>query len=651
MGNASAIFVGDTSGANSATLATDFNGLAFTQNITVRSGSSGTASLGGNNTPNPTFSGNITLNKDVTLTGLQEGAGATFSGIISSNGAANNQGGQGGGGQGGPVAGFRSEGIISTNGPPINPDPRPIGGGGLGGGGGNAVTNVTVSAGYGGGTITLTGANTYTGNTSILAGTLSISSDANLGSNATASTLQIDEDTLLDTANVTLSANRTIALAYGPCFIDVTSGHTLNYGGIIDDYLPASDQALETTDAGTLVLSGNSRYTGGTLVYGGGTLQIGVDNALPTTTTLYLGDGNFGSGTFDLNGFNQTVSGLGTASTDTTDAVNGTVTDSAGPATFTVDTDNGNSTYGGLLTGSLALTEKDIFSANTLTLSGNNSYTGNTSVVGGMLSISADDNLGAVPANATPGALQLNGGTLQATANFTLNSNRGIALGPNAGGGYIDVTGGNTLSYGGIIDDDNHGDGQSLMKTDNGTLFLSGNSLYTGSTFVEGGTLQIAVDNALPTTTSLYLGDGNFGSGAFDLNGFNQTVGGLNSYGAGVNNTVTNSNSGLASTFTVNGGGTYGGVLSGNLALVMDGVGNTLNLTGASTYTGSTLVASGTLAVNNTSGSATGSGNVTVNGDGTLDGSAELAGNGTISGAVTVNGIIAPISLCSPSAP
>ena len=45
------------------------------------------------------------------------------------------------------------------------------------------------------------------------------------------------------------------------------------------------------------------------------------------------------------------------------------------------------------------------------------------------MSVSADDNLGAVPGTAIPGSLTLNGGTLATTASFTLNANRGINLG------------------------------------------------------------------------------------------------------------------------------------------------------------------------------------------------------------------------------
>ena len=112
-----------------------------------------------------------------------------------------------------------------------------------------------------------------------------------------------------------------------------------------------------------------------------------------------------------------------------------------------------------------------------LTLSGINTFSGSTTISAGKVSISADSGLGAVPGSATAGHLTLNGGTLESTADFTLDSNRGIALG--ASNGIIDVNSGTTLTYGGIM----AGSG-TLTKEDSGTLTLSGVNTYTGLSLI-----------------------------------------------------------------------------------------------------------------------------------------------------------------------
>src|SRR5215470_1030630 len=95
----------------------------------------------------------------------------------------------------------------------------------------------------------------------------------------------------------------------------------------------------------------------------------------------------------------------------------------------------------------------------TLTLSGVNTYRGGTTVNGGTLAVSADNNLGD-----NSGSLAFGGGALQFLSGFI--SNRAVTL--NSGGGTFD-TNGNNATLGGTI-----GGAGSLTKIGTGTLTVSG---------------------------------------------------------------------------------------------------------------------------------------------------------------------------------
>ena len=288
-----------------------------------------------------------------------------------------------------------------------------------------------------GGTLVLGGVNTYSGGTTISSGVLSISADNNLGNAPvlpTPGSLIVNRSTLVTTASFTLNPNRGINI--GSTFggtLDPAAGTTLTYNGIIAG---AGDLGPKT-NTGTLVLGGANTYGGATRVRAG-TLQDGIANALPVTTTLTVS----GTGIFDLGGFAQSVGGLADGGVTT-----GTVTDSGAAATFTVN-NGATNTFSGLLTNganALSLTKTG---AGTLTLSHANTYSGVTTISAGTISISADTNLGTAPVSATPGSLAINGGTLATTASFTLNANRGISLGTS--GGTFDTSPGSTLTYNGI---------------------------------------------------------------------------------------------------------------------------------------------------------------------------------------------------------
>jgi autotransporter-associated beta strand protein len=104
---------------------------------------------------------------------------------------------------------------------------------------------------------------------------------------------------------------------------------------------------------------------------------------------------------FDLNGFNQTLAGL----KNTVAPANlGIVTNSsATPGTLTLDLGAGSQSFSGNIVGNLALT----LSSGTQVLAGTNSYSGNTTVNGGLLAIA----LPTLSANAS--VIVTNGATLQ----------------------------------------------------------------------------------------------------------------------------------------------------------------------------------------------------------------------------------------------
>ncbi len=135
----------------------------------------------------------------------------------------------------------------------------------------------------------------------------------------------------------------------------------------------------------------------------------------------------------------------------------------------------------------------------TLTLLGTNTFTGSTTINGGILDIFQDANLGTAPATPTPGQLTIAGGTLRLSNAVTLalNVNRNIALG--TGTNTIDVIAGGTVNTGALIENAPAQTG-ALVKTGAGLLDIFGANTYTGGTTVNGGTLNLGV-SASPAGT------------------------------------------------------------------------------------------------------------------------------------------------------
>ncbi len=480
-------------------------------------------------------------------------------------------------------------------------------------------------AGYG--MLTLSGANTYTGATTISAGALA------LGANSV----------LADTTAVTVASGATFNLANFSDTVgslagtgDVTLGSGMltvggnntstTFAGVV-----SGSGSFTKIGSGTLTLTGNNTYTGATTISAGTLAGSGLPDATAVTVeggaTFNLansiksvgslaGSGNvtLGSGmlTVGSNNMSTTFAGVisGTGSLTKTGTgtltLTGANTYNGGTAVFagTLEIGDGGSsgslagnlanhaaaifnrsnalTYAGIISGTGSLTK---LGADTLTLTGENTFSGNTTISAGTLQIGNGGTSGSLAGNIT---------------NHTaLTFNRFDAL-----------------TYVGIIS----GTG-SLAKTGYGTLTLGGANTYTGATTIFAGTLALGTSSVLADATAVTVG----GDATFNLANFSDTVGSL----AGTGNVTLGSG-----TLTVGGNNTstvFAGVVSGSGSFNKAGTG-TLTLTGANTYTGGTSISGGTLQIGNGGTSGAIDGNITNNATVTFNRSDAVTYAGVMSG-------------------
>jgi fibronectin-binding autotransporter adhesin len=500
------------------------------------------------------------------------------------------------------------------------------------------------------GTFTLSGANSYTGTTTISAGVLNIQNASALGATSSGTTvdssasLQLQggiavgaESLTLNNAgvsgagaieNVSGANSWSGAITLGSASTIGSTSGTITVSGNVDNAtfgltvggtgnttlsgVISNTGALTKSGAGTLTLSGVNTF-GGNSTISAGTLKLGVANAIPDgggKGDLVMNPSS-GTATFDLGGFSETINGFSNSGAGSSVVDNSA---SSTTPTLTVGGNNVTSTFSGVIqntAGTLALTKTG---TGTLTLSGANAFGGNTTINAGSLSISADSNLGTAPGSAAAGKLTFGGGTLVTTATFTLNSNRGIAFNST---GTIDVASGTTLTYVGIA----AGSG-GLAKSNAGTLILSGANTYSGATTISAGTISISADNNLGTAPGsavagqLTLGGGTLATTvSFTLN---------SNRGIAFNSTATID---VASSTTL----TYGGIAAGSGGLTKTSAG-ILVLNGNNTYTGATAVSSGTVMVNGSQGSSAVSLNGgTLGGTGTVGTITSTSSGGTVS--------------------
>jgi fibronectin-binding autotransporter adhesin len=493
-------------------------------------------------------------------------------------------------GNGGSVVGGNASVSTLT----VNPAAAIVFGGSLGGSGTNQNNLALVMGGPG--TLTLTGASTYTGGTSINSGVLEVATGGVINGG------QFIAGSLNGSTGTFLLSGGTVTTGSGSAFFigntSTTAGAAIINSGALN---------IGTGTGQTYI--GNQDTGGGTLTINGGTVNVAVGSNTDPTRALYIGvlaNGvlNLNGGTLvtarDIEHYNTTAtSGIvnfnggtltvastyssfagGLIAASPTSGVAVTANIQAGGAI--IDT-NGQSAAIGVALVHNAGTPDGGLTKNglgTLTLSGANTYNGGTTINAGTLVLSQGGN----PATTLSGAINVNNGGTLAFGNF------------NELGGWNSTTATTpvVVNSGGVVN-------SSATVTSFNNLTLAGGNLSgTGGfssqwgSFVLFGTLTVSANSSILNTSGSNNG---LSPGAF--NG-NQTL--TMNVSPGVRLTenlpIADYDSSHVYTITKTGSGTA-------------------TLTAANAYSGLTTVSGGVLTID-TTGSLTSPGGITVTGSGSV---------------------------------
>lgn len=506
----------------------------------------------------------------------------------------------------------------------------------------------------GAGNLTLSGANTYTGGTTINAGRIIVANDNAFGTAGvtmanTSTELQIAASRTIasplvvsDTGNLktVMNVNTPGCTWSGPVTINETGADNFQVRSDSNCFFTVSGKisgagGIYKYQTGWLTLTNSTNdFTGGVKINAG---NLSFDTgALGTTGTITMDGGTLHwQPTNDQDISSRLV------------MVNGktaTISLSDGGTPYDISNVTFASAIGNSSTASLAKNGNG-----TLTLTQPSTYTGGSTLTGGTISFPAGG-LG------TTGNITMNGGTLRwetgntedVSARLVMVASKTATFSTNGN----DVTLAN--SFGSAING-------NLTKTGGGTLILTAANTYTGNTSISSGTLQITsikdygVNSAIgaPASGDIQLGSSNnfcnliyTGAGDStnrtvklgDATAVNTGVGSIKNNGTGaLTFTAANFNpaiTGITATRTLWLGGTYVAGSNGIQGIIQDndvagkvnvGKGNDASmwlLSGANTYTGSTIVQGGTLKLG-AAGSIASSTALSISAGATLDTSAQ----------------------------
>jgi autotransporter-associated beta strand protein len=363
----------------------------------------------------------------------------------------------------------------------------------------NGVTLASTAIVVGGGTVATTSANTLADTASLTVNTGRLS----IGGSDTVASLAGSGGTIDIASGVTLTAGNASSTSYAGS-ITGSGGFTKVGSGTFTLSAASSMTGTTTVSAGQFSLGGSnlladtSAVTGsaGAVLALGGNETIGslaglLDVALGSSTLTVGGDGQsttysgglsgsggltkVGSGTFTLQGNNSYNGGTLVSAgrlVGTTSSLQGAITNNA--AVEFAQAASG--TYAGSMTGSGSLTKSG---AGSLVLTGSNGFSGGAALNAGTLAVGSANALGSA------GTISFGGGTLQYSAsNATDYSGR---FSNAAGQLYSIDTNGQDVTLATALTSS----GGSLTKLGAGTLVLTGNNTFAGTTTISQGTLQV----------------------------------------------------------------------------------------------------------------------------------------------------------------
>ena len=401
--------------------------------------------------------------------------------------------------------------------------------------------------------LTLSGANTFTGDSRIAAGTLKVGTPLALQN----STLDMNA---ADAGTFDMNGNdATLGGLKGTRNIAVIASHTLSIGN--NNQLTTYSGALTGLGAltkigtGTFAITGANNYSGSTTI-AAGALNVGSGSGLSASSNLAFNGTNpvlEQSGTFSravgtgagqvqwvtgggfaafggalavqLGGNTSQVTWSGTVGDGHSLVLNSTSANNVadfqnalnlGGSARTVQVlDNTGSTADwGRISGTISNGSLVKTGAGLLALAGNNTFTGGVAIGAGTVQVAHTGALNSAAPNAvsftagSTGTLQLNGNSVTVSSLSTDAGNPGTAFVVNSHTTAADLSvfkASGTDTFAGVMKDGTGGGALGLTKAGGGTLILTGANTYTGATAVTGGTLQ-GTTATLPSAIAVSAG-------------------------------------------------------------------------------------------------------------------------------------------------